>query len=108
MPNETERVRRLYDEVASRYDRIIGPSEKLLFAAGRRWVCSQVHGDVLEIGVGTGLNLSFFQSDVRLMGIELSPAMLADYPAARESTGPSHGPAQWRCPSVGLSQRIRR
>ncbi len=77
MPDETDRVRRLYDEVASRYDRMIGFSEKVLFGDGRRWVCSQAHGDVLEVAVGTGRNLPFYHPDVRLTGIELSLAMLA-------------------------------
>jgi ubiquinone/menaquinone biosynthesis C-methylase UbiE len=77
MPNETERVRRIYDGVASRYDSMIGLSEKVLFADGRRWVCSQAHGDVLEIAVGTGRNLAFYPPDVLLTGIDLSPAMLA-------------------------------
>ncbi len=75
--NETERVRRVYDEFARRYDQSIRFFERLLFGAGRRWVCSRAHGDVLEIGIGTGRNLPYYPQDVRLTGIELSPAMLA-------------------------------
>ena len=50
--------------------------DRLLFAGGREWVCSQAEGEVLEIGVGTGRNLPNYRGDVRLTGIELSPAML--------------------------------
>ncbi len=39
-------------------------------------MCSQAHGDVLEIGVGTGRNLDAYAQDVRLIGIDLSLAML--------------------------------
>jgi len=35
---ETERVRRIWDGQASRFDREIAFSEKVLFAGGRRWV----------------------------------------------------------------------
>jgi ubiquinone/menaquinone biosynthesis C-methylase UbiE len=77
MRAETERVRRYYDEAAATYDRFIGTSEKLLFGDGRRWVCEQASGDVLEIAVGTGRNLPFYPHDVRLTAIDISPAMLA-------------------------------
>jgi ubiquinone/menaquinone biosynthesis C-methylase UbiE len=40
-------------------------------------VCSHAKGDVLEIAVGTGRNLSRYPDGVRLTGIELSPEMLA-------------------------------
>lgn len=43
---------------------------------GREWVCAQASGDVLEIALGTGRNLPYYPSDVRLTGIELSPMML--------------------------------
>jgi ubiquinone/menaquinone biosynthesis C-methylase UbiE len=36
-----------------------------------------VTGDVLEVAVGTGLNLEHYPPDVRLTGIELSQEMLA-------------------------------
>ena len=34
-------------------------------------------GDVLEVAIGTGRNLPFYRADVRLTGVEFSPAMLA-------------------------------
>jgi ubiquinone/menaquinone biosynthesis C-methylase UbiE len=52
-------------------------AERLLLGDGRRWVCAQAHGDVLEIGVGTGRNLPFYPPDTRLTGVDLTPAMLA-------------------------------
>jgi ubiquinone/menaquinone biosynthesis C-methylase UbiE len=74
---ETERVRRIQDKTAPRYDRRIGFFERVLFGGGREWVCSQAEGDVLEIAVGTARNLPYYADGVRLTGIELSPEMLA-------------------------------
>jgi ubiquinone/menaquinone biosynthesis C-methylase UbiE len=73
---ETERVRRLQDKEAPRYDRQMGFFDRTLFAGGREWACSQVHGEVLELAVGTARNLPYYPIDVRLTGIELSPEML--------------------------------
>jgi ubiquinone/menaquinone biosynthesis C-methylase UbiE len=73
---DTERVRLRYDAEAGHYDREIALFEKLLFAGGREWVCSRARGDVLELAVGTGRNLGHYPADVRVTGIELSPAML--------------------------------
>lgn len=73
---EADRVRRIYDKMAPRFDRKIRFWERLLFAGGREWVCSQARGDALEIAVGTGRNLTFYPPDVRLTGIEFSPVML--------------------------------
>ena len=77
MVSETERVRGIYDKMADRYDGMIRLSERLFMGDGRRWVCSQARGDVLEIAVGTGRNLPFYPQEVRLTGVDLSPAMLA-------------------------------
>lgn len=51
-------------------------TERWFLGDGRRWVCSQAHGNVLEIGVGTGRNLPFYAADVQLTGVDLTPAML--------------------------------
>jgi ubiquinone/menaquinone biosynthesis C-methylase UbiE len=74
--SETERVRELYEKEAPRYDRQMGFFERLLFKDARSWVCSKAEGEVLEIAVGTGLNLPHYPDGVRLTGVELSPAML--------------------------------
>jgi ubiquinone/menaquinone biosynthesis C-methylase UbiE len=73
---ETERVRRIEDKQAPRYDRQMGFFDRILFAGGREWACSRVTGDVLELAVGTGRNLPYYPANVRLTGIELSPQML--------------------------------
>ncbi|HEY5455596.1 MAG TPA: class I SAM-dependent methyltransferase [Acidothermaceae bacterium] len=50
--------------------------DRLLFTDTREWICSRAAGDVLEVAVGTGLNLAHYPPDVRLTGIDTSPAML--------------------------------
>jgi ubiquinone/menaquinone biosynthesis C-methylase UbiE len=73
----TTRSRRYWDDVAPRYDRAMRFLERFQFRGGREWVCSRVRGDVLEVAVGTGLNLALYPSGTRLTGVDLSPAMLA-------------------------------
>jgi len=51
--------------------------DRKLFKDSRHWVCSQATGDVLEVAIGTGLNLEHYPAGTHLTGIELSPAMLA-------------------------------
>jgi ubiquinone/menaquinone biosynthesis C-methylase UbiE len=75
--DETERVRRLWDRAAPRFDKSMGFFEGVLFQGGREWVCSQAEGDVLEIAVGTGRNFSYYPADIRLTGIEISEEMLS-------------------------------
>jgi ubiquinone/menaquinone biosynthesis C-methylase UbiE len=74
---ETERVRAVQDKQASKYDRQISFFERVLFGDGRAWVCSQARGQVLELACGTARNLPFYENDIELTGIELSPGMLA-------------------------------
>jgi ubiquinone/menaquinone biosynthesis C-methylase UbiE len=73
---ETERVREIFEASAAQYDRAMAFNEKLLFGDGRAWACSQARGQVLEIAIGTWLNLPFYPAEVEITGIELSPAML--------------------------------
>jgi ubiquinone/menaquinone biosynthesis C-methylase UbiE len=74
---ETARVRKVQDKHASGYDRQISFFERILFGDGREWVCSQAHGEVLELACGTARNLPFYPPEVSVIGIELSPEMLA-------------------------------
>ncbi|WP_461058479.1 class I SAM-dependent methyltransferase [Streptomyces pseudoechinosporeus] len=76
-PRSNERLRRYWDKHARSYDRQMRFFDRSLFGESRTWVCSQATGDVLEVAIGTGLNLPLYPPGVRLTGIEWSPQMLA-------------------------------
>ena len=73
----TERWHRYWDKKSRSYDREMRFFERVLFGDSRDWACSQARGDVLEVAVGTGLNLDAYPLDIRLTGIDLSDEMLA-------------------------------
>jgi ubiquinone/menaquinone biosynthesis C-methylase UbiE len=75
--DRTERVRRHYDRSAESYDRLIAWTERVFFGGGREWVCSRARGETLEIAIGTGRNFPFYSKEISLIGVELSPRMLA-------------------------------
>ena len=70
------RVRRIWERDAARYDERMRLFERHMVLDGRAWVCGQATGRVLEVAVGTGLNLPHYSGDVELTGVDLSPAML--------------------------------
>ncbi|MDQ6772796.1 MAG: class I SAM-dependent methyltransferase [Candidatus Dormibacteraeota bacterium] len=84
---ETERVRSIWEKTAPRYDKDIARFERFLVGDGRRWVCAQAEGLILELAVGTGRNLPFYAPDASLTGIEHSPAMLAQARARAAELG---------------------
>ncbi|MFI7604599.1 class I SAM-dependent methyltransferase [Micromonospora sp. NPDC049366] len=71
------RLRRYWDRHADSYDRQMAFAERRLFRDTRAWVGGRASGDVLEVAVGTGLNLPHYPAGVRLTGVEWSPRMLA-------------------------------
>ena len=71
------RWRRYWDRQAKTYDREMRFFDRVLFGDTRSWICHQATGDVLEVAIGTGLNLEHYPPDVRLTGTELSQEMLA-------------------------------
>jgi len=62
---------------ASMYDRMMARSEHATLAAHRREIVGQAHGDVLEIGAGTGVNLQYYGPAVTSLTVtEPEPPML--------------------------------
>ena len=72
--SDAEKVRRIYNKRAAQYDA----------AVGKRWVAEQranlfgrARGDVLELGVGSGVTFSYYPPDLsRLTGLDDSEGML--------------------------------
>src|SRR5215467_11940292 len=71
------RQKRVWDKSAPGYDKQIAFFEKIQFGGGREWLGKRAHGRVLEVAIGTGLDLPYYPADATITGIELSPAMLA-------------------------------
>src|SRR5258708_11615573 len=56
---------------------------------GRGWACGDLTGRVLELGIGTGLNLPHYPPDTELTAVDLSPDMLDRARARAASLGRS-------------------
>ena len=76
MITETEKTRTKYDRISKFYDLMEGMMESGL-TKHRKQLLSKVKGDILEIGVGTGRNLGFYNNKTNVTGIDLSPKMLS-------------------------------
>jgi ubiquinone/menaquinone biosynthesis C-methylase UbiE len=70
------RWQRYWDRKSATYDREMGVWDRRLFGDSRQWACAHAVGEVLEVAVGTGLNLPFYPSAVTLTGLDLSQEML--------------------------------
>lgn len=75
--DETAKEQARYQGVARWYDLATRPMELLGFRRLRRRLWRDVSGArVLEIGVGTGVNLSLYPDGSRVVAIDIAPAML--------------------------------
>ena len=90
-----------WDRAAPRYDAATALLERRLMVRGRRWTCGRARGRVLEIGIGTGANLPYYGSDVELVGMDASGAMLGQV-RAKVDGGTSVGPALLRADAGAL------
>lgn len=92
MGTPEERQRQVWDKTADRYDRMVAPMEKRFMAASRRWIGERAVGEVLEVAVGTGLNLPHLPRGITLTGLDISGPMLD---AARRKAATAGIDAQW-------------
>ena len=73
---QQQRWRRKWDKHAGSYDRSMGFLDRYAFDDTREWVCTQATGQVLEVAIGTGLNLPLYPPDATITGVDWSRAML--------------------------------
>lgn len=66
-----------FDRIAAPYDRGMAPLEKLWLREMRGQLLPRARGKVLEVGVGTGANLPFYDTSIRLTAVDESADMLA-------------------------------
>jgi ubiquinone/menaquinone biosynthesis C-methylase UbiE len=74
--DRTARWHRYWDKKSRSYDKEMRFFDRHLFGNSRTWACGQAIGKVLEVAVGTGLNLEAYPSDITLTGIDWSEDML--------------------------------
>lgn len=76
MPDAAHRPRRGHRLFAALYDRLNAVSERRFLTRHRARLLGSRQGKVLEIGVGTGANFSFYPETAAVIGIEPDPFML--------------------------------
>jgi phosphatidylethanolamine/phosphatidyl-N-methylethanolamine N-methyltransferase len=80
---ENDFVEGVYDKLAKFYDLFFGPTLHPGRLKAIQRMNIQAHESVLEVGVGTGINLSLYPRDCAITGIDFSGSMLEK---ARERT----------------------
>lgn len=72
MSDINQLIQKRYNRVSKVYDWM----DTMIKHEWRKGLLKNVRGKVLEVGVGTGANLSFYPQGVELTGIDFSPGML--------------------------------
>jgi demethylmenaquinone methyltransferase/2-methoxy-6-polyprenyl-1,4-benzoquinol methylase len=73
---ETVKTKKRYDRFSRFYDGMEVFVESKLFKNLRKETLGKLNGKILEIGAGTGKNLSYYNSKAKVIGIDLSSGML--------------------------------
>ncbi len=74
---DNRQVEQVFDKMAVHYERQMGLFERFVLGRARTWAVDQATGRVLEIAVGSGLNLPLYGPDVEhIIGVDLSAGML--------------------------------
>ncbi|MCK5828690.1 MAG: methyltransferase domain-containing protein [Methylococcales bacterium] len=79
MQADSEKVKKRYNRIAPFFDALEGFLEGIAFKQRRKILWSKVKGeDLLEVGVGTGKNFSFYPPDIRVTAVDFSQDMLRE------------------------------
>ena len=65
-----------YDRLADHYDTSIRFAERKWFSSWRKKYLSRLKGEVLEIGIGTGQSIRYYNQSAHVIGIDSSSHML--------------------------------
>ena len=76
-----------YQRIAPVYDLLELPFEYGRYRRVRRLLFEGLSGRVLDAGVGTGRNFPFYPAGTTVVGIDISPAMLARAERKRKLAG---------------------
>src|SRR5688572_28751834 len=66
-----------YERIARFYDLLDAPFERRRYARLRPLLFHGLTGRILDAGVGTGRNIPYYPVGATVLGVDLSPAMLA-------------------------------
>src|SRR5213594_2270520 len=72
----SQEISQKYDQFARWYDCVEGVPDVLGVSRLRRRLLRRASGNVLEVAVGTGKNLRFYQRDCRIVAADVSAEML--------------------------------
>ncbi|WP_319004478.1 class I SAM-dependent methyltransferase [Halobacillus litoralis] len=70
--NQTERIKQRYNRISSVFDLM----DYMIRDQWRKNLIQEAFGQTLEVGVGTGANLKYYNSNVNVTGIDFSLKML--------------------------------
>ncbi len=73
---QTNKVKRKYDRFSKFYNLFEKPMEIGVLNKLRKELIQDLKGNILEVGVGTGKNLKYYNSKAKVTGIDISPGML--------------------------------
>jgi len=64
------------EQIGRLYDAVVKPLNRFGLGDLRQELVGTLAGDILEIGVGTGLNLSYYGPQARVTAIDIDPGLL--------------------------------
>ncbi len=65
-----------WDETAASYDRRTAWIERRFMAPTRPWIADRAKGETLELAIGTGANLPYYETGMTVVGVDWSHQML--------------------------------